>query len=65
LPGIWQVNVTYLGNKSLTPSYLKATLYHNYGTRAQRKEVKVFKMSLKNANQELFKIASTTAIVSK
>jgi tetratricopeptide (TPR) repeat protein len=65
LPGIWQVNVTYSGNKSLTPSYLKATLYHNYGTRAQRKEVKVFKMSLKNANQELFKIASTTAIVSK
>jgi tetratricopeptide (TPR) repeat protein len=65
LPGIWQVNVTYLGNKSLTPSYLKATVYHNYGTRAQRKEVKVFKMSLKNANQELFKIASTAAIVSK
>ncbi len=65
LPGNWQINVKYLGNKSLTPSYLKATVYHNYGTRAQRKEVKVFKMSLKNINQELFKIASSPAIVSK
>jgi hypothetical protein len=56
LPGTWQVNVKYLGNKSLTTSYLKVTFYYNYGAITQRKEIKVFKMNLKNVNQELFKI---------
>ena len=54
MPGTWQVNVKYLGNKRLTPSYLKAVVYHNYGTPAQRKETKVFKMGLKDVNQQLF-----------
>ena len=65
LLGNWQVNVKYLGNKSLTPTYLKATVYHNYGSVAQRKEVKVFKLSLLNVNQELFKVSNTGAVVSK
>jgi tetratricopeptide (TPR) repeat protein len=65
LPGNWQVNVTYLGNKSLTPTYLKTTVYHNYGTGAQRKEVKVFKMSLKNVNQELLTLRSAMGVASK
>ncbi len=57
LPGTWKVNMNYLGNKSLTPTYLKATVYYNYGTYAQRKEVKVFKLSLKNTPHELFAIS--------
>ena len=64
LPGTWTVNVSYSGNKSLTPTYLKATIYYNYGTNAQSKEVKVFKLSLKNVNQELFKIQSIARIAS-
>ena len=56
LPGTWSVNVNYLGNKSLTPTYLKASVYYNYGSRSQRKETKVFKLSLKDVNQELFKL---------
>ena len=54
LPGTWQVNVRYLGNKSLTPTYLKVSIYDNYGTRSQRREVRVFKLSLKDVNQRLF-----------
>jgi len=65
LPGTWRVNINYSGNKSLTPTFLKATVYYNYGTRAQRKEVKTFKLSLKNVNQELFKIQSNARIASK
>jgi len=65
LPGSWQINVKYLGNKSLTPTYLKATVYYNNGKLSQRKEVKVFKLSLKNVNQELFKLVSSPALVSK
>ena len=57
LPGSWKVNINYLGNKSLTPTYLKATVYYNYGTYAQRKETKVFKLSLKSTPHELFAIS--------
>jgi hypothetical protein len=65
LPGTWQVNVNYLGNKSLTPTFLKATVYYNYGTKNQRKEVKTFKLSLKNVNQELFKVTVGGKLVSR
>jgi len=64
LPGTWQVNAKYLGNKRLTPSYMKATIYYDYGSAAQRKEIKVFKLGLKNVNQELFKIQNTVSITS-
>ena len=63
LPGTWKVNVKYLGNKSLTPTYLKATVYHDYGSRNQRKEVKVFKLDLKNVNQELFSVTTGSGLV--
>lgn len=56
LTGTWQVNATYLGNRKLTASYLKAIIYYDYGLETQRKETKVFKLWLKNVNQKLFKI---------
>lgn len=63
LPGTWQINIKYYGNKSLTPTYLKATIYHDYGSKAQRKEVKVFKLNLKNTNQELFTLQKSSSVV--
>ena len=63
LPGQWKINVNYFGNKSLTPTYLKATIYHNYGSKSQRKEVKVFKLSLKNVNHELLKLQSNSSVL--
>ena len=64
LPGLWKINVKYLGNKSLTPTYLKVSIYDNYGTRSQRKEVRVFKLTLKDVNQKLFTLTrgSTVAL---
>lgn len=62
LSGNWKVNVKYLGNKSLTPTYLKAIVYHNYGSKLQRKEVKVFKLGTKNVNQALFRINKGASI---
>ncbi len=64
LPGTWQINLKYLGNKSLTPSFIKATIYHNYGTSSQRAEVKVFKLQLKDVNQELFTVQNNTNLTS-
>lgn len=60
LPETWQVNVNYLGNKSLTPTYLKATIYYAYGSKNQRKETTVFKLDLKDVKQELFTITSSS-----
>ena len=55
-PGAWKVNVTYLGNKSLTPSYLKVTTYTNFGTSKQQKRVDTHKLFLKGASQQLLTI---------
>ncbi|WP_396638110.1 carboxypeptidase-like regulatory domain-containing protein [Maribacter sp. R77961] len=63
IKGVWQVNVKYFGNKSLTPTYLKATIYHNFGSASQRKETKVFKLSLKNVNQQLFTVSNMSTVV--
>ncbi|PWL39074.1 hypothetical protein DKG77_12695 [Flagellimonas aquimarina] len=60
--GNWKVNIKYLGNKSLTPTYLKAIVYHDYGSKSQRKEVKVFKLGTKNVNQALFRINQGSSI---
>ena len=65
LPGTWKVNLNYLGNKSLTPTYLKATVYHNYGSASQRMETKVFKLSTRDVNQELFTLRIASGIVSR
>ncbi|MEM1258871.1 MAG: carboxypeptidase-like regulatory domain-containing protein [Bacteroidota bacterium] len=65
LPGTWTVNVNYLGNKSLTPTYLKATVYYNYGTFSQRKETQVFKLSLKEVPHELFRLTTSGRVASR
>lgn len=63
LQGNWKINAKYLGNKSLTPTYLKVTIYDNYGTKRQRQEVKVIKLSLKDSNQELFSLNKQNSLV--
>lgn len=54
LLGRWQVNLKYKGNKKLEPTYLKVTTYYNYGKTSQRKQVNVYRLGLKNVNQQLF-----------
>ena len=63
LPGVWQVNAIYQGNKQLTPTYLKATIYRNYGSKLQSKEVKVFRLALKGTNQYLFDLKLPSEVV--
>ena len=54
--GLWKVNVTYIGSPKSTPTYLKTSIYENYNQPTQIKSVNVYKMLLKNTNQELFSI---------
>lgn len=63
LPGLWKINVNYQGNKSTTPTYLKATVFYNYGSISQRKEVKVFKLTLKDVPYELFSMNTGDRLV--
>ena len=56
LPGTWTVNAIYRGNKSLTPTYLKVTTYTAYGERGQRKNIRSFKLQVKDVNQRLFSL---------
>lgn len=56
LEGKWQINIKYFGNKSFDPSYLKVTVYSNYGTIFQKKKLHLFKLSELNVNQELLSI---------
>ncbi|MFS4491563.1 hypothetical protein [Maribacter sp. 2308TA10-17] len=59
LAGKWQVNIDYRGNKKLEPTYLKVTTYFNYGLASQRKDVKVYRLTLKNNNYKLFDLVNS------
>ena len=54
--GNWLTNVTYLGNKTDATTYLKATIYYNWGKAKQTKEVKVIKLVHKNEKIQLLKL---------
>ena len=43
--GSWQVNMDYKGNQSEMPTYLKVSVYHDYGLTNQHTEIKVYKLS--------------------
>ena len=64
LKGIWKVNIIYRGNKKLTPTYLKTTVYNNYGSKSQSKELKIFKLQTKGLNQNLLRIVNGSFTVS-
>jgi tetratricopeptide (TPR) repeat protein len=63
LLGTWKINATYHGNKQVTPTYIKATIYRNYGSKLQSKEVKVFKLGMKGVNQHLFTLRIPSEVV--
>lgn len=60
--GKWKVNVKYLGNKSLTPTYLKATIYHHFNTSDQTSEIRVFQLREKGVNTEIFSIVNSKQV---
>ena len=54
--GEWLVNLTYYGNKKYAPTYLKTTVFNNWGRSNEIKKTTVFKMTLKDQKTQLFKI---------
>ena len=45
LKGEWVVNISYFGNGSQDPTYLKVTTFFDYGTVEQRQSISVFKLA--------------------
>ena len=54
--GEWLVNLTYYGNKKYAPTYLKTTVFNNWGRSNEIKKTTVYKMTLKDQKTQLFKI---------
>ena len=54
--GEWKVNVNYFGNKSYEDTYLKTTVFYNYGSYNQTEKTFVYKLSTKNVNQNLLNL---------
>ena len=54
----WLVNLNYFGNKKYAPTYLKVTMYYNWGKPNQFDKVKVFKLYRKGEKMHLFTINS-------
>ncbi|WP_438422598.1 carboxypeptidase-like regulatory domain-containing protein [Aquimarina macrocephali] len=56
--GEWLINITYIGNKKYAPTYLKATVYKNWGRKNQTNRIKLFKLKSYNYKMQLFKFNS-------
>ncbi|MFK7813835.1 MAG: carboxypeptidase-like regulatory domain-containing protein [Maribacter sp.] len=54
--GKWIFTIKYIGNKSADPSYLKATIQHDYGTPAQKETVKVIQLPKRDSCLQIFSI---------
>ncbi len=54
--GQWLVNLTYLGNKKYDPTYVKATIYYNWGRANQHQETKLFRLSQKSLKVNLISL---------
>ena len=54
IQGEWIININYKGNKSGLPTYLKVTAFSGYGTDNEESTIRIYRLSLKNVNQNLF-----------
>ena len=57
--GDWLFNITYYGKKTgnnSTPTYLRATVYSNFGKPTQTKKVTIFEMNDLNKKETVLKL---------
>ncbi len=56
MKGDWSININYKGAATTGPAYMKATIFFDYGTPAERSTIRVYRLGLKNVNQQLFRL---------
>ena len=59
------MNVKYLGNKSLTPTYFKLTQYTNFGLPTQSEKISFYKVMTKGVNFELASVVDGGRVAGK
>ncbi len=52
--GLWQINIDYKGNNSEMPTYIKVSVYRDYGLPSQQIEINVYKLSKNHGKLQLF-----------
>ncbi len=52
--GVWQVNIDYKYKQSEVPTYLKVSVYHDYGLTSQQVDIKVYQLSENHEKVQLF-----------
>jgi hypothetical protein len=52
--GEWMMNINYFGNKKLDPTYFKVTVYNNWGSPNQTKQISLFKFKNEREKIQLF-----------
>lgn len=52
--GVWQVNIDYKYKQSEVPTYLKVSVYHDYGLTSQEVDIKVYQLSENHEKVQLF-----------
>ncbi|TMM56995.1 hypothetical protein FEE95_10910 [Maribacter algarum] len=61
--GEWKINVNYLGNTRIKPTYLRATIQYDFGLATERLETKLYRLSIKGQVQELFTLQKSNLLV--
>ncbi len=59
--GNWLVNINYLGNKKYLPTYLKVTIYYNWGRPNQAELINLFKLTAKDIKIQLLNLNANTS----
>ncbi len=54
--GDWYVNIKYFGNKKYEPTYIKTSIYRNWGRANQTQEIKLFRLKRQNYKMQLLKL---------
>lgn len=57
----WLVNINYLGNKKYLPTYLKVTIYYNWGRPNQAESINLFKLTAKDIKIQLLNLNSNSS----
>ncbi len=52
--GSWQLNIDYKGNRSEIPTYLKVSVYQDYGLDSQQTKINVYKLTKTQRKVHLF-----------
>ncbi|WP_435578344.1 carboxypeptidase-like regulatory domain-containing protein [Gilvibacter sp.] len=61
--GEWLVNFTYRGNKKPEPTFVKLTVYYDWGKPSQRQEVRVYSFQDQRVKLQLLRLTDTLLAV--